>query len=305
MSTAITEHPERVNPFAPDPDLKIWMDGQLVPVSEARISVFDHAVLYGDGAFEGIRIYAGKIFKEAEHIRRFYESAKGIRLQIPMTPQQVSDAMHSAMDANGITGDGYIRLVVTRGVGSLGLSVVHTACPTVFVIADKIALYPAEVYDRGLHCVVSSIVRNHPNSISPRIKSLNYLNNIMAKLESRDAGADEAIMLTFDGRVSECSGDNIFLVRNGEIATPPTSEGILEGVTRGVVMELARKRGIRVEEKALIRHDLYVADECFATGTAAEVVPITMIDRRPVGDGTPGAITRQLNADFMAYRTNG
>ncbi len=292
------------NPFAPKPDLKIWVGSELVPTEEAKISVFDHGLLYGDGVFEGIRIYNGKIFEEAEHIKRLFESAKAIRLQIPMPPQQISDAMRETMEANGIIdGDGYIRLVVTRGVGSLGISVAYTACPTVFIIADKIALYPPEVYERGLHCIVSSVARNHPTSTSPRVKSLNYLNNIMAKLEARDAGADEAIMLTHTGRVSECSGDNIFLVRKGELLTPPTSESILEGITRSVVMGLARKRGIAVHEKALIRHDLYVADECFATGTAAEIAPITEIDRRPVGDGKPGPITRQLTRDFIAYRT--
>ncbi len=260
-------------------------------------------MLYGDGCFEGIRIYGGKIFKEAEHVKRLFESAKAIRLQIPMTPQQVREAMHEAMQVNGITGDGYIRLVVTRGVGSLGLSIYHTACPSVFVIADKIALYPPEVYERGLHCIISSLARNHPNTTSPRVKSLNYLNNIMAKAEAKEAGADEAIMLTTDGFVSECTGDNIFVVRNGEVFTPPTEMGILEGITRNLAMELAGKRGIPVHEKVLIRHDLHIADECFATGTAAEIIPITRIDGRPVADGEPGPITRQLLQDFIDYRT--
>jgi len=290
------------NPYEPRPDLKIWMGTELVNAPEARVSVFDHGLLYGDGVFEGIRIYNGKIFKEAEHVKRFFESAKAVRLEIPMTPDKVSEAMRQTMAANGIDGDGYIRLVATRGVGSLGISVKHTACPLVFIIADKIALYPREVYERGLHCVVSSIARNHPNSTSPRVKSLNYLNNVMAKLEALDAGADEAIMLTTEGRVAECTGDNIFLVINGLVMTPPTCEGILDGITRNLVMELATKRGLTVVEKSLVRHDLYIADECFATGTAAEVVPITMIDHRAVGDGTPGPITRQLNADFVAYR---
>jgi len=291
------------NPYAPRPELKIWVGTELVPAMEAKISVFDHALLYGDGVFEGIRVYHGRIFKEQEHVKRFFQSAKAIRLAIPMTREQVSSAMHKTLEANGITGDGYIRLVVTRGVGSLGISVKRTACPTVVVIADDIALYPPEVYQRGLHCVVSSITRNHPNSTSPRVKSLNYLNNVMAKLEAQDVGADEAIMLTAHGRVCECTGDNIFIVRDGELQTPPTSEGILEGITRNLVMELARKRGIPVHEKVLIRHDLYVADECFATGTAAEIVSIVTIDRRPVGDGKPGPITRQLTEDFIAYRT--
>lgn len=307
MSTAAIEVQSMAkssNPFAPNPDLRIWVDGELVPVEEARISVFDHALLYGDGVFEGIRVYNGKIFKEAEHIKRFFESAKAIRLQIPMTPQQVSDAMYETMRANGIDGDGYIRLVVTRGVGSLGLSIAHTACPTVFIIADSIARYPPEVYKRGLHCIVASLARNHPNTTSPRVKSLNYLNNIMAKAEAKEVGADEAIMLTLEGYVCECTGDNIFLVRNGEISTPPTCAGILEGITRNLVMELARKRGIPVYEKLQVRHDLYIADECFATGTAAEVIAITEVEGRLVGDGKPGPITTQLTQDFVDYRTN-
>lgn len=290
------------NPFAPRADLKIWMGTGLVPVEEARVSVFDHGLLYGDGAFEGIRIYGGKIFKEKEHIERFFESAKAIRLELPMTREEISSAMKETMDANGIDADGYIRLVVTRGVGSLGISVKKTANPLIFIIADTIALYPKEVYERGLHCVVSSITRNHPNSTSARVKSLNYLNNVMAKLEANDAGADEAIMLTHMGTVSECTGDNIFLVRGRRIITPPASEGILEGITRELAMELAKKRGYEVVEQVLIRHDLYVADECFATGTAAEIVPITQIDHRPVGDGKPGPITKELIEDFIAYR---
>lgn len=290
------------NPFAPNPDLQIWLGDKLVPVEEARISVFDHGLLYGDGVFEGIRIYNGKIFKEKEHLKRFFESAKAIRLELPMSLDGISDAMYETMRANRITGDGYIRLLATRGVGLLGISVAHTGEPTVVVIADKIALYPPEVYERGLRCIIASICRNHPNATSPRVKSLNYLNNVMAKLEARDAGADEAIMLNIHGNVSECSGDNFFMVRNGELITPPASEGILEGITRGVVMELARKRRIPVHERVLVRHDLYVADECFGTGTAAEIVPIVEINKRLVGDGRPGPITKQLTTDFIAYR---
>ena len=292
------------NPFAPRPDLKVWMDGELVPVADARISVFDHGLLYGDGVFEGIRVYKGKIFKEQEHIHRLYDSAKAILLEIPLTPEEVSKAMHRTLQANGLDGDGYIRLVVTRGIGTLGLAIAQTACPSVFIVADTITLYPPEVYKRGLHCIVSSLARNHPNTTSPRVKSLNYLNNIMAKVDAKGAGADEAIMLTTDGYVCECTGDNIFLVKNGQLLTPPTSAGILEGITRGLVMELARKRGIEVKEKMLVRHDLYVADECFATGTAAEVVPITKIDGRTLGDGRCGAITQQIIEDFVTYRTS-
>ena len=303
MSTASIEvNTLQDNPFAPRSDLQVWVGDELVPAGQAAISVFDHGLLYGDGVFEGLRIYNGKIFKEQAHIRRFFESAKALRLELPKTAQQISDAMCETKSANGITGDGYIRLLATRGVGSLGISVLHTACPTLVIIVDKISLYPPEVYERGLRCIISGITRNHPNSTSPRVKSLNYLNNVMAKLEARDAGADEAIMLNVDGHVAECTGDNIFLVRGGELLTPPSSAGILEGITRGVVMELARKRGIKVCEKTLVRHDLYVADECFGTGTAAEVVPITEINKRIVGDGKPGTITTQLMADFVTYR---
>ena len=303
MSTASIEvNTLQDNPFAPRSDLQVWVGDELVPAGQAAISVFDHGLLYGDGVFEGLRIYNGKIFKEQAHIRRFFESAKALRLELPKTAQQISDAMCETKSANGITGEGYIRLLATRGVGSLGISVLHTACPTLVIIVDKISLYPPEVYERGLRCIISGITRNHPNSTSPRVKSLNYLNNVMAKLEARDAGADEAIMLNVDGHVAECTGDNIFLVRGGELFTPPSSAGILEGITRGVVMELARKRGIKVCEKTLVRHDLYVADECFGTGTAAEVVPITEINKRIVGDGKPGTITTQLMADFVTYR---
>lgn len=291
------------NPFAPNPDLKVWLDRGLVPSGEANVNVFDHGLLYGDGVFEGIRIYGGQIFEEEAHLRRFFESAKAIRLDLPMTRQQLSEAMYATLEANGITGDGYIRLVCTRGVGKLGIAIQTAACPCIIIIADRIALYKPEVYKRGLRLIFSSFTRNHPNSMSPRVKSLNYLNNILAKAEAVDAGADEAIMMTTQGTVAECTGDNLFIVRKGELLTPPASEGILEGITREVVMKLARKRGIPTLEKVLIRHDMYVCDECFATGTAAEIVPVTEIDGRPVADGKPGPITRQLLEDFIAYRT--
>ena len=290
------------NPFAPRPGLKVWVGEGLVPAEQAVVNVFDHALLYGDGIFEGIRIYHGKIFKEQQHIQRFFESAKVIRLTLPMSPEQLSRAMYDTMRANGVSGDGYIRLVVTRGVGALGISIRRTANPTIIIIVDKITLYPVEVYERGLHCIISSITRNHVNALNPRIKSLNYLNNVLAKAEAHAAGAEEAIMLGIDGHVCECTGDNIFVVRNGELLTPGTWEGLLEGITRDVVMELARKRGIPVRETSLVRHDLFVAQEVFATGTAAEIVPITDISGIPVGDGKPGRITKQLTEDFAAYR---
>jgi branched-chain amino acid aminotransferase len=293
------------NPFAPRPGLKVWVGEGLVPAEQAVVNVFDHALLYGDGIFAGIRIYHGKIFMEQQHIQRFFESAKVIRLTLPMSPEQLSRAMYDTMRANGVSGDGYIRLVVTRGVGALGISIRRTANPTIIIIVDKITLYPVEVYERGLHCIISSITRNHVNALNPRIKSLNYLNNVLAKAEAHAAGADEAIMLGIDGHVCECTGDNIFVVRNGELLTPGTWEGLLEGITRDVVMELARKRGIPVRETSLVRHDLFVAQEVFATGTAAEIVPITEISGIPVGEGKPGRITKQLTEDFAAYRNAG
>jgi branched-chain amino acid aminotransferase len=280
------------NPFAPRANLKIWLDGKIVPVSEAKISVFDHGLLYGDGVFEGIRAYNGRIFRCDKHVKRLYDSARAIRLAIPMTPDQVTRAMYDTI--------AYIRLVVTRGVGTLGLSIIKTACPSVFIISDQIELYPPELYKRGMAVVTVSTIRSHPNSLSPRIKSLNYLNNILAKIEGQDADAPEAIMLNHEGLVAECTGDNVFIIRDGRLQTPPTSAGILEGVTREAVIELAQKRHISIEEKNLVRYDLYTASECFLTGTAAEVIAVTKIDGRPIGDGTPGPITRQLMEDFHA-----
>ena len=292
---------QTANPFAPRPDLKIWLDGELVPLAEAKISVFDHGLLYGDGVFEGIRSYNGKIFRCEQHVQRLYDSARAIRLTIPITPDEVTQAMYDTLAANGLAdGDGYIRLVVTRGVGTLGLSILKTACPSVFVIADQIELYPPELYETGMSVITVSTIRNHPNALSPRIKSLNYLNNILAKIEGLDAEMPEAIMLNHEGFIAECTGDNLFIVRDAKLQTPPTSAGILEGVTRQAVIELAQKRGIDVVEKNLVRHDLYTSSECFLTGTAAEVIAVTSIDGRPIGDGKPGPITRQMMDDFHA-----
>jgi branched-chain amino acid aminotransferase len=287
------------NPFAPNPRLKIYLDGQLVPVTEAKISVFDHGLLYGDGVFEGLRTYNGHVFRIDAHIRRLFESAKAICLQIPMTHDELVEAVNQTVTANGIV-DGYVRLVVTRGVGYLGLSFTRTANPSVFIIADQIELYPPETYTKGMAVITSSVVRNHPNAVSPRIKSLNYLNNILAKIEAIDANVPEAIMFNHMGFVSECTGDNIFLIRNGEVMTPGVNEGLLEGITRAVVIGLLKKRAVAFREAQLTRHDLYVADECFLTGSAAEVVPVTKIDGRLIGDGHPGPITRQVMADFHA-----
>ena len=287
------------NPFAPKPDLKVFLDGQIVPVDQAKISVFDHGLLYGDGVFEGIRSYNGRVFELDAHVQRLFDSAKAIRLTVPMSAEQIKDAIHQTMQANGLK-DAYIRVVVTRGVGYLGLAPTRTANPSVFVITDQIELYPPELYREGMNIITVSTVRNHPNALPPPIKSLNYLNNILAKIECVDAGVLEAIMLNVDGLVAECTGDNVFIVRQGRLQTPSSDAGILPGITRAVVMRLAGQRGIEVQEKQLLRYDLYVADECLLTGTAAEVVPITQIDGRQIGDGKPGPITQQLIEDFKA-----
>lgn len=285
------------NQFGPRADLKVYLDGAIVPVSEARISVFDHGVLYGDGVFEGIRSYGGRVFRLQAHLQRLQDSARAIRLQLPMSLDDFAKAVHDTLRANNIT-DGYIRLVVTRGVGTLGLSPNRTSNPSVFIIADQIELYPKELYEKGMAIVSSSVIRNHPNAISPRIKSLNYLNNILAKVEALDAGVYEAIMYNHMGFISECTGDNIFLVHEDGLRTPPVSAGILEGITRNAVIELIKKRALPFSEIDLSRHDVYVCDECFLTGTAAEVIPVTRIDGRIISGGVPGPITRQLIADF-------
>jgi branched-chain amino acid aminotransferase len=280
--------------------LKIWFDGKLIDKADAKISVYDHGLLYGDGVFEGVRVYNGKIFKPEAHLDRLYQSAKAIRLTIPMTPQQFLSAMEETIQANQFT-DCYIRAVVTRGIGSLGLNPDRCGKPGVFIIADKIALYDPEVYEKGMAVITASVIRNHPNAVSPRIKSLNYLNNILAKIEAADAGVPEAIMLNFEGNVAECSGDNIFIVRSGQVQTPGTADGILEGVTRAVILQLCDKFKITAVEKTLQRHDLYVADECFLTGTAAEIAPVTKIDGRVIGSGEPGPLTRRLIEAFRRY----
>lgn len=283
---------------------KIYLNGQLVSKEHAVVSVYDHGLLYGDGVFEGIRVYSSKVFRNQDHIDRLYESARAIRLEIPITPAEMSDAIAETVAANGIV-DGYVRLVVTRGAGSLGLDIRRTSNPQVIIIADTISLYPEELYENGLKIITASTIRNHPCALSPRIKSLNYLNNILAKIEGTDAGTLEALMLNHKGEVAECTGDNIFIVKNGVLKTPPTDAGILEGITRNVVMELAVEAGIEVVETTLLRHDIYVADECFLTGSAAEVIPVVDLDGRVIGDGSPGAITRQLRSRFQEYVREG
>ncbi|MCG3137915.1 MAG: Branched-chain-amino-acid aminotransferase [Phycisphaerae bacterium] len=295
----IHPHP---NPYSPDPKIKVWIDGTLYPADQAKISVWDHGLLYGDGVFEGIRIYNKKIFAVDEHLARLFESAKALKLTLPMSAEELNAAMRETMAANNII-DGYIRLVATRGVGTLGLSTKYTANPSIIIIAASIALYPPELYESGLSLIVSSYVRNHPNAVSPRVKSLNYLNSILAKIEAHMIGAQEAVLLNHMGLISECCGDNIFLVKNRQLYTPDTSAGILAGITRDIVIQLARKRGLTVHEARLVRHDLYAADEIFLTGTAAEIIGATNIDGRQVGNGRPGEITRLLQDDYKKYRT--
>ena len=276
---------------------KVYIAGKLYDKEDAKVSVYDHGLLYGDGVFEGIRSYAGKVFRLGEHLDRLWNSAKAIWLQIPMTKAEMARAIEDTLATNGIK-DGYIRVVVTRGAGTLGLDPNRCSDPQVIIITDHIALYPEEIYQKGLEIVTVSTQRNHPAALNPRVKSLNYLNNILAKIEGLQAGCIEALMLNHKGEVAECTGDNIFLVRSRRLLTPPNEAGILEGITRDAVMELARRGGIQVLETPLTKHDVYIADECFLTGTAAEVVPVVKVDSRTIGDGRPGPITKDLMRQF-------
>lgn len=273
--------------------LKVWLDGKLTPKEQATVSVYDHGLLYGDGIFEGIRVYNGKIFECDAHVRRLYDSAKSIRLQIPYTPEQFKAALEETYRANGFT-DCYIRAVVTRGAGDLGLDPRKSVKPTVFIIADVLNVFPREMYEKGMAVITSSYIRNHPNATPARVKSLNYLNNVLAKIEANDAGVPEAIMLNHLGNVAECTADNIFLVRDGVITTPGIDQCILDGITRKHLIDIARQQGFTLFETAIQRHDVYVADEMFVTGTGAEVMPITKVDGRTIGTGVAGPITKQL-----------
>ncbi|MCA9240015.1 MAG: branched-chain-amino-acid transaminase [Planctomycetales bacterium] len=279
---------------------QIYINGGFYPQEEAKISVFDHGLLYGDGVFEGLRSYGGKVFHLEDHVDRLYESARAISLKIPLTPEEMADAVNTTVSANNIT-DGYIRLVVTRGSGTLGLDPNRCSVPQVIIIADSITLYPKEYYENGLSIITTSVIRNHPAALSPRIKSLNYLNNILAKIEGLNAGCIEALMLNHKGEVAECTGDNIFLVKRGVLYTPSVDAGILEGVTRDVVIKLAKEQGLEVRETTLTKHDVYVADECFLTGTAAEVIPVVKVDAREIGTGKPGPVTKSLKSRFAEY----
>lgn len=275
----------------------IYLNGEFVKKSEAKVSVFDHGFLYGDGIFEGIRAYNGHVFRLEDHIRRLYDCAKVILLDIQITPKEMEQIVIDSCVKNNIA-DGYIRLVVSRGVGDLGLNPYLCAKPSVICIASSISLYPEEFYTEGLKIVTVATTRNFHDALNPRIKSLNYLNNIMAKIEAIQAGAPEALMLNTQGYVTECTGDNIFLIRDGVLYTPSVSCGALKGITRDVVMELAEKRGMKVKEDFLTRFDVYTAEECFLTGTAAEIIPVVQVDQRSIGDGKVGQTTKDLIADF-------
>ena len=281
--------------------MKVWLNGSLVDSREAAISVFDHGVLYGDGVFEGIRIYGGRIFECEAHVERLFRSARVIRLAIPYTKQEIVEAMNETIGANELTGGGYVRLVVTRGAGTLGLSPFKCPTPNVFVIADQIALYPKEMYDNGMAVIIAKTVRTSLRMLDPSVKSLNYLNNIMAKIEAIDAGVGEAIMLNESGLVAECTGDNIFIVEGGKVVTPPLSAGILPGITRSVVLRLAGELGMPAAEEEVSVERLMGAAECFLTGTAAEVISVTKIDGQAVGDGNAGPVTQKLHAAFNEY----
>ena len=283
--------------------LKIYLNGKLVEGSEAKISVFDHGLLYGDGVFEGIRSYGSLVFKLKEHIDRLYESAHTILLKIPLTKQEMIQAVVATLRANRLR-DAYIRLVVTRGPGDLGLDPRKCERATVFIITDKIVLYPDRVYKEGMEIVTVPTPRNLPEALNPQIKSLNYLNNILAKIEATNAGVQEALMLSAHGYVAECTGDNIFIVRGGTLLTPPPYAGILKGITRACVMDLARRAKVPVREEMMTRHDLYNAEECFLTGTAAEIAPIVKIDGRTIGTSKPGKVTLRLMRDFRKATRN-
>ena len=277
--------------------LKIYIDGKFYQNEDAKISVFDHGLLYGDGVFEGIRTYDGLIFKLKEHIDRLYQSAHAIMLEIPMTKEETVEAIKKTLRENELK-DSYIRLIVTRGMGDLGLDPRKCGKPTIIIITDKIKLYHQELYEKGLEIVTISTQRNIHESVNPQIKSLNYLNNILAKVEAINAGVEEAVMLNSEGYVAECTGDNIFIVKNGVLFTPPVHSGVLRGITRGAVIDIAHLKEIPIHEEVMTRYDLFNADEMFLTGTAAEIIPVVKMDRRKIGDGKPGKMTAKLITEF-------
>ncbi len=284
--------------------MKVWIDGQMLDKAHAKVSVFDHGLLYGDGVFEGIRVYGGKIFRCRAHMDRLFASAKSIRLAIPISSQEIEEAMRQCIGANGIV-DGYIRLVVSRGVGNLGLDPNKCARPTVIIIADQIALYPSKMYEEGMAVIIAKTRRTSAIMLPPAVKSLNYLNNILAKMEATDAGVCEALMLNDKEELAEASGDNVFLVKDGKVLTPPTDAGILIGVTRQIVIDLSAKLGLAVSERPLRVDDIRSADECFLTGSAAEIIAVTRVDDFAIGTGSPGTITQRLQKAFQEMIASG
>jgi len=280
--------------------MQVYIDGKFFPQSKASVSVYDHGFLYGDGVFEGIRIYNNNIFMLNEHIKRLYDSAKAIRLKIPLSKTELRKAVEQAHKVNGLK-NGYIRLIITRGIGDLGIDTRTCPKPSVVIIVDKITLYPEKFYKNGMEIITASTQRTSVSALNPQIKSMNYLNNILAKIEAENAGVNEALMLNTSGNVVECSGDNIFIYRNDTLITPPTFIGALNGVTRGIVMKLAEQEGLKVEELIFSRHEVYTSDECFLTGTAAEIIPVIKLDGREIGNGKPGKITTRLINKFKKF----
>ena len=276
---------------------KIYIDGKFYPEKDAKVSVFDHGLLYGDGIFEGIRFYNGRVFRLEEHLARLWDSARSICLEIPMSMREMTDALLETIRENDLR-EGYIRLLVTRGVGNLGLNPEQCKRPSVIIIATTVTLYPESVYQTGLTVVTCATRRTNPGALNPAVKSLNYLNNVMARIEGNLAGADEALMLNDAGNVAECTADNVFIIKRGQIFTPPITAGALRGITRSVIFEIAAELGMKVVEADITRHDVFIADECFLTGTAAEVIPVIKADGRPIGNGKPGPISARMIARF-------
>ena len=278
--------------------MKIYIDGEYFGKDEARVSVYDHGLLYGDGVFEGIRVYGGRVFKLTEHLKRLYDSARAIHLTIPMDIEAMAAAVNETVAVNEKS-DGYIRLLVTRGKGNLGLNPFTCELASVIIIVDDIQLYPKTCYDEGIAVITASVRRTPAQCLDPRIKSLNYLNNIMAKVEAIHAGCLEALMLNTEGYVAECTGDNVFYIKNQQLMTPESADGALEGVTRNTVIEAAGDIGVPVVCRATTLYDIYTADECFLTGTAAEMIPVVKVDGRAIGNGKPGPLTADLKKAFL------
>jgi branched-chain amino acid aminotransferase len=276
---------------------KIYVDGKFYAEADAKVSVFDHGLLYGDGIFEGIRFYNGRVFRLEEHIDRLWDSARSICLEIPMSKREMTEALLETIRQNDLR-DGYIRQIVTRGVGNLGLNPAQCKRPSVIIIVAQIALYSEAVYQNGLTVVTCATRRTSPGALNPAVKSLNYLNNVMARIEANLAGADEALMLNDAGNVAECTADNVFIIKRGQIFTPPITAGALRGITRSVVFEIAAELGLKISEVDITRHDVFIADECFLTGTAAEVIPVIKADGRSIGNGKPGPISARMIARF-------